>query len=347
MQGPHSLLEKFCNRLEEITGLRICIYDLGYFTLESERLHLPYLRRVHCSPYCELIKKDADANRKCIQTESWRIEKASLQASPFVHRCHAGVTDMVVPIRVGLRLVGAIFIGQCSPAGKVEGRRAVRQLAKKYPDLNGEAMERAIARLPALDEKRLRGMADLVNFVADYVKQALGSVLLETMEDVHIVHDSHGRIQMERVPNYFLDQFNPADGAMQRAIKLVRSSYWRDLTQSVVAAHVGLSESHFSRQFHRTFGMTFRRCMVEVRLSAAGWLVKKADLKIKEISDLVGYSDTSSLIRAMRIHSGVTPKSVRNRQPMPWHMNQPGLMPSIDALKANPADAAASDGANE
>lgn len=336
MQGGYSLLERFCDRLEEVTGLRICIYDLGYFTLENERLQLPYLRRVHCSAYCEQVKSDPTAFRRCIQTESWRIERAARQAKPFVHCCHAGVTDLVVPIRVGTRLVGAIFLGQCAPARAAEARQVLRKLAAAYPQLEAEQLGAALRGLPALDANRLREMADLVHLVADYVRQALGSVVTETMAGTQIVHDARGRIRLERVPNYFLDQLATGDGAMQRALKHLRENYWRDLALPEVAAKAGLSESHFSRMFRRTFGMTFRRCLVESRLSAAGWLTKKTDLKIKEIADLIGYGDVSSLPRALRIHAGVTPRSLKTRQPMPWHMNQPRLMPEIAQKAAVP-----------
>jgi AraC-like DNA-binding protein len=116
---------------------------------------------------------------------------------------------------------------------------------------------------------------------------------------------------------------------MLRALQYITANYWKELTLPKVAASVGLSESHFSRQFRKTFGMTFRRCVVESRLSAAGWLTKKTDLKIKEVADLIGYADVSSLPRALRIHAGVTPRLFKDRQPMPWHMDQPKLMPEI------------------
>lgn len=329
MEGRHSLLERYFDRLEAITGLRVCIYDLGYFTLEDARLDLPYARRVHCSAYCELVKSDPEAHRCCVETESWRIEQAAAQAKPFVHRCHAGVTDLVVPIRVGTRLVGAIFLGQSAPTG-ANAEKVARRIAARYPSLNAKGLREAMAGLPRADEARLRELADMIRFAADYVRQALGSTITETTTEAQICHDARGRLRMERVPNYFLGQLSTGDGAMRRALTHVRENYWRELLLPDVAAKAGLSVSHFSRLFHRTFGMPFRRCLVEARLSAAGWLTKKTDLKIKEVAELVGYGDVSSLPRALRIHAGVTPRSLRSRQPMPWHMNQPKLMPQLD-----------------
>lgn len=329
MTLERSSLEKFLDWLEQATGLRVCIYDLGYFTLENDRLRLPYSRRVHCSEYCEAVKSDPAAFKRCVKTESWRIERAAHQQAPFVHRCHAGVTDLVVPIKVGTRLVGAIFVGQCRPRESGGAARIRSRLVGRYPSLDADKLADAMAALPEVDSTGLQEVADVARFAADYVRQALASVVSETVVGAQLVHDSRGRLRMDRVPNYFLDQQHPGEGVMRRALASVRQGYWRELTQPKVAAEVGLSESHFSRLFRRTFGMTFRRCLVESRLSAAGWLTKKTDLKIKEIAELVGYGDVSSFSRALRIHAGVTPMALKHRQPMPWHMNQPKLMPDV------------------
>ncbi|MFA6960480.1 MAG: PocR ligand-binding domain-containing protein [Opitutaceae bacterium] len=334
MLTDRSLLERFFDWLEESTGLRICIYDLGYFTLENERLRMPYPRRTHCSDYCMAVKSDPEAFKRCIKTESWRIERASRQSKPFVHRCYAGVTDLVVPIKVGTRLVGAIFIGQCGLEEGAESGKILSRLVTRYPSLATKALVEAMRTLPKGGAEALREKADVLRFAADYVRQALSSVVSETVVGAQMVCDARGRVRMDRVPNYFLDQLSPGEGAMRKALGQIRANYWRDVNLPNVAAEVGLSESHFSRVFRGTLGMTFRRCLVEARLSAAGWLTKKTDLKIKEIADLVGYDDVSSLSRALRVHAGVTPRSLKNRQPMPWHMNQSRLMPTIVGTKS-------------
>ncbi|MFA6960715.1 MAG: PocR ligand-binding domain-containing protein [Opitutaceae bacterium] len=325
MSSHHSLLERFCDRWEEVTGLRICIYDLGYFTLANDRLQLPYLRRVHCSSYCDLVKSNLEAFKRCVQTESWRIEKASHQAKPFVHRCHAGVTDLIVPIRAGTNVVGAVFLGQCQPGAK-ERLKILKHTAEAYADLGLENLLSALADLPKADAARLKEMADIANFIADYVRQILSSVVTETTASIHLVRDDHGRILMEKVPNYFLDQLATSDGLMKQALQYLREGYWKEIKLPVIAKKVGLSNAHFSRVFRKTFGTPFRRCLLEARLSAAGWLSKKTDLKTKEIADLLGYADVNSLSRASILHLGVTSRSMKNRQPMPWHMADPKLM---------------------
>ncbi|EIP98449.1 DNA-binding domain-containing protein, AraC-type [Opitutaceae bacterium TAV1] len=321
-----SLLERFCAHWEAVTGLRICIYDFGYFSMESDRLGLPYERRTHCSGYCTLVKTSPEAEARCIRTETWRAQQAGKATRAFVHRCHAGVTDLVVPIRLGTRVVGAVFVGQAAPASAKAGKTCAHRAADAF-GLAGEQLREEMAKLPARSLQELRKFEHSALLIADYIRQTLGMAVTESLADAQVARDAHGRILMEKVPNYFLDRLPASPGHMKDALLYVRNNYWRDLGQPQAAAHVGISESHFSRLFRRATGMTFRRCLVEARLSAAAWLTKKTDLKIKEIADLLNYRDTSSLQRALKIHAGVTPRELRLRQPMPWHMNRINLMP--------------------
>lgn len=325
MSSHHSFLERFCDRWEEVTGLRICIYDLGYFTLANDRLQLPYLRRVHCSAYCNLVKSAPEAFKRCVQTESWRIEKAAHQSKPFVHSCHAGVTDLIVPIKAGTTVVGAVFLGQCRPGVKNRAN-VLKRVAETYKELDLVNLKRALAELPEVDAARLKELSDIANFIADYVRQIMSSVVTATSASVHLMRDTHGRILMEKVPNYFLDQLSTSDGLMKQALQCLSEGYWKAVGLPAVAKKIGLSNAHFSREFRKTFGMPFRRCLVEARLSAAGWLAKKTDLKTKEIADLLGYADVNSLSRASILHLGVTSRSMKSRQPMPWHMTDSKLM---------------------
>lgn len=325
MPRSDSLLEKFCNRVESLCGMQVCIYDFGYFTLENNQLELPYIRREHCSAYCRLVKSNPEAYARCVANESYRARE-SCKRGVFVHRCYAGLTDLIVPIRVGSRQVGAIFVGQCAPAGAAEQRRYAGRMARQYA-LDVQALGAALAEAKPLNTRELLELEDIALFTAEYIRQVLGSTITSSLLDSHIAFDRNGRILMRKVPNYFLDQLSMGAGVIRKAIAYLRGRYWESVSQSDVARHVGLSESHFSRQFRKATGMTYKRCIAEARMSAAVWLLKKTDLKIKEIASLLNYGESSSLLRAIRKYTGTSTTDLRGRQPMPWQMNRLDLMP--------------------
>lgn len=107
-----SELERVLTSLASTTGLEVCFYDLGFLTsaLSDARLSKDLLK--HCSPYCMAVKHNPSAHQQCIKNEYNRIKMASKAGGPFIHRCHAGLTDMIVPVRIGERVIGAIFVGQ-------------------------------------------------------------------------------------------------------------------------------------------------------------------------------------------------------------------------------------------
>ncbi len=323
--SPISALERFCEHWEKVTGLHICIYDYAYFSVESDWLELPYVRRTHCSDYCMLVKSNDVAFNLCVKTESQRAELAAKSKKPLLHRCHAGVLDLIVPIIVGSQTVGAIFVGQCAPKGKALRRKHIGAISEEY-SLDSGALEKAMKGLTVTEDAELRESKDVAYFLAEYIRRILGSAIHLSIVDASVAFDVSGNIDVARIPNYFLEQFAVTSREIKHAIERMRNAYWTNLQQATLAEEVGLSESHFSRLFKKQTGMTYRRCLVEARLSAAVWLMKKTTLKIKQIADLLNYGEASSLQRAIRTHTGASATDLRKRQPMPWHMSNPDLM---------------------
>ncbi|MDP0497039.1 MAG: PocR ligand-binding domain-containing protein [Verrucomicrobiota bacterium JB024] len=330
MPKPSSIstLERFCEYWEKITGLHICIYDYAYFSIESDWLELPYVRCTHCSEYCMLVKSNEEAFHECIKTESQRTALAAKSKKPLLHRCHAGVLDLVVPIIVGSQTAGAVFIGQCAPSDKRERNKYIKSIAKKYT-LDTAQLEKAMEGLMDTEKAGLMESKDVAYFVAEYIRRIMGSAIHMSIVDAAVVFNAAGEVDVARIPNYFLDQIAASSRKIKHALERIRNGYWTDIPQATLAKEAGLSESHFSRLFKKQTGMTYRRCLVEARLSAAVWLMKKTDLNNKQIAELLNYGEASSLHRAIRIHTGTTPTDLRRRQPMPWYMSKQNWLPEL------------------
>lgn len=321
-----SILEGFCEHWESVTGLRICIYDFAFFSIESDWLELPYVRRTHCSDYCNLIKSNPESFNRCVKTESYRAALSAKSEKPIIHRCYAGVLDLIVPIRVGSQTVGAIFIGQCAAKSVAQRNRAIDGILREY-GLDGKLLKDCMEGLASADGSELGKSKDVAYLLAEYIRRILSSAIHSSLIDASVILDAKGNVDMAHLPNYFLDQVAVTSQEIKHAMRLIREGYWTNLPQAKIARKVNLSESHFSRLFKKQTGITYRRCLVEARLSAAVWLMKKTNLKIKQIAELLNYGEASSLQRAIRIHTGVAPTHLRKRQPMPWHMSRPDLIP--------------------
>ncbi len=78
-----------------------------------------------------------------------------------------------------------------------------------------------------------------------------------------------------------------------------------------VASLVGVSCSHFSRAFKKTFGQPFSRYVMAVRLERARRLLTTADHSISDIALACGLSDQSHLTRLFHRRYGAPPHAWR------------------------------------
>lgn len=324
-----SILQSLLEGLEEVSGLRVSLYDLVYFSLDAASLDIPKPLRFHCSAYCLAVKRSPGAFRLCREVELAKAEEAARAGEPVLHTCHAGVTDLVVPLMNGSQSIGALYFGQGVLVGRRYSAAKLAAFCEKY-GLDPGALREAREALPRFEAATLERWTRLLNGVRHYIEQTMELLLLteegETTFFAAIQREEArarragamlraGAIRLEELPNRFLDALHPPSEEIRNALALMRAGYWKGLPQSEVARHVGLSVSQFSRRFRHETGVTFRHCLSQARVWAAGVLLKKTSYTLSAIAEVLGYSSASALQRAFRIHGGGSLRSFARRLP--------------------------------
>ncbi len=312
-----SILESFLEAVSGFTGMHICVYDLAYFTRDDEKLNIPAALREHRSPFCLKVKSDKAGWKRCIKDEYFRAAEAQKKNAPFLHTCHAGLTDLVVPIRRGGEQIGAIYLGQTVTVGVTKAAKYAHDLSQTY-DLSEPELRKLQGAQPNISNRRLKGHSDLLNGLRDYIEIAEKLIGREQVGHGFLRSAGRDAINMQSVPTFFLDQLEVQSDAISKAVRLIKQRYWKQVSLADVAREVGFSESHFTREFQRETGYTFRKCLVETRINAALYLLKRSDLNVGEIAEMIGYEDVSSMGRAFRKQVGASPKQFLRMQPPPW-----------------------------
>jgi AraC family transcriptional regulator len=88
----------------------------------------------------------------------------------------------------------------------------------------------------------------------------------------------------------------------------IQSNLNQDLRLTTIAAVVGLSESHFTRQFKQAMGITPYQYVIQNRVEQAKRLLCLGHLTIQDIALQVGFADQSHLTSQFKRTTGVTPK---------------------------------------
>jgi two-component system, response regulator YesN len=101
--------------------------------------------------------------------------------------------------------------------------------------------------------------------------------------------------------------------SIQRAKKYIEENYTKKITLNQVADMVFLNPSYFSIQYKKETGLNFVDYLKELRISKAKELLKRFDLKIYEIGNLVGYEDATYFANTFKSCTGITPLEYRRR----------------------------------
>lgn len=98
---------------------------------------------------------------------------------------------------------------------------------------------------------------------------------------------------------------------IHEAMDHIRRNYMKDIRLSDVAEYVYLNEWYLSTQFKKYCGMTFKEYLNQVRMEAAKELLKQPDLKLWQISEMIGIRDATYFTSVFRKHASMSPREWR------------------------------------
>ncbi len=98
-----------------------------------------------------------------------------------------------------------------------------------------------------------------------------------------------------------------------KAIAYIRENYANKISQEEVANYLSITPEYLSTLFHREMNKNFSSFVNEFRVSHAKRLLTGSNLKIYEIAEQVGFTDTKYFNRVFKDIEGVSPKEFRER----------------------------------
>lgn len=141
----------------------------------------------------------------------------------------------------------------------------------------------------ALQEKVLSAATfpEMKTHVLEYYREILPIIYRE--------HRGSGKMMVEQVKAY------------------MRENYMKELTVDDLAAIACVSPKYFSHMFKNGTGENYKSYLTSIRLDAAMELLSNSDLRLYEISDLVGYKNVRTFVEAFLRKYGITPGNYRKQ----------------------------------
>lgn len=101
------------------------------------------------------------------------------------------------------------------------------------------------------------------------------------------------------------------DRTIDVAINFIRRNYADDISLEDVAMQARMSATYFSTYFRQETGNNFVAYLTRLRMDEAKSLMGVAELRLYEISGMVGYRDVKYFSRLFKRQTGMTPAQYR------------------------------------
>jgi YesN/AraC family two-component response regulator len=118
------------------------------------------------------------------------------------------------------------------------------------------------------------------------------------------IESIHGKIATE-----FDDYKNKQK--IQKVLVYIHENYNKNLNMAVVSNYVSMNYSLFSSAFKQYTGMNFVDYIKTLRIKEAKKLLEETDMKIFEISNLIGYENEKNFMKVFKKDCGVSPREYR------------------------------------
>jgi ligand-binding sensor protein/predicted DNA-binding protein YlxM (UPF0122 family) len=252
---------------------------VGFFDLDgTEIVAYPSSR----TPYCTLLRSNKKGDAACRKCDRNAFQRAAKYQTPYIYRCHAGLTEMVAPIQTSAdERVGYLMIGQAKPPGN----REQKEWEEIYRKISGTGISpgelRATwAELTILKMDEARACATILQSLAAYVWL-----------------DDYFRIQKEPLSS--------------RVKTYISGNLDEDLSLDRIAGQFSVGKTTLCKTVKRDLNVTVNELIRSLRVERAKELLESGMELISEIAEAVGILDYNYFTKVFKEETGVTPSVFR------------------------------------
>lgn len=262
-------LEKMLKSFYVLTHVRIVIYDNNF----NEIVSYPH----NDCDFCRQIRLNKLGEIKCQQSNLEAFKNCYQSEDLYIYKCHAGLVEAMIHLRIKDIIVGYIMFGQISDIKDDEQRFLYLCKANKFNE-NDEKIKEYIQKIKHLSEDELQASSTILLSLAKYaVSERLVSVRKEKftsdLEQYLEEHLSDSEIRINDLSKY-----------------------------------LHMSRTNLYNAAEKYLGMGIARFIKLYRIEKAKTLLIESDDSITEIAYKVGFSDYNYFCRVFKSEVGKSAK---------------------------------------
>ena len=262
------LLNKVLSDFSAVTGNNIALYDTQF-----NRLGKSYANH---QKFCALIHSNPEGRRRCVHSDKELLSACAMQKTLQTHVCHAGLTDICIPIKHNDLVIAYVVLGQ------IKNDISLNDVVKKLGDLN-------------FDYNEIKECYESINYSDNEKIKSVISVAIMLSE--YILYNDMIK------PRY--------NKNVELATVFIDENYKSEITVDDICKAANVSKSVLYKNFNSYLGITPVEYINRKRVEKACTLLQESKLSIENVMLSSGFSNQSYFYKRFKEQKGVTPKKYR------------------------------------
>lgn len=280
--------------------------------------------------FCSIIRENPISCKRCQKCDSLAGLEAVRLNQPFICLCHCGIVDVAVPITVGDQYLGAVVFGQVriSNGSDAGVERLVNEISAVHTDDAVSALQPDLRelyqRLPEMEYERIRGIADMINAIVQYIvacavdnRARMMSYEWRLRSLPGDVHAAGADVPVEIHALTGKEECIGAEETVQKssmvypAVVYIEEHLHEIIPMHEMASLCHLSRSYFSRLFQHDIGENYTDYVNRRKVERAKELLRSTPDSVSAIASALGFLDVSYFVKLFKRFEGVTPLTYR------------------------------------
>ena len=265
------LIDFYC-----IANIRITMFDSQF----AELVSYPENR----SAFCSLIRSTEEGRQACAVCDRDACSIASKQSSAYIYRCHAGLTEAVMPLWVGNALVGYLLFGHVfAYKDWEEGWQTIQKCCEGYP----------------VDKEKLRAaLPDCPQASDEYILSA-----------AHILHATASFLVLQKMAAL------KEDSLAAKVDTYINERFCEEITAATICQKFEIGRSRVYKLSGQLYGCGISEHIRTLRIQKAKkLLVDHPQMRIADVAMECGFTDYNYFITVFSSLAGVSPGAYRKQK---------------------------------
>lgn len=274
------IFAQFESAFTEATGLPVALLPL-------DSLQLPFHGARKEGPFCALMAGENRTCGACLSVQA-QIAKDAMKG-PHTTVCYAGLSETVVPLQLGDRLIGFLRSGQVfrrRPTPR-QFQRTHKLLRSWGVNLDRNVLQEAYFGTRVVTSQQHAAAVKLLSIFAEHLAILSNEILIQ--------HDNAEPPMITRIKEF------------------IREHHAEVLRLHYIAKLAHTSTFNFCRLFKRATRLTFTQFLSRVRIESSKRLLTNPHLRVSEVAFEVGFQSLTHFNRVFQKILGQSPTQYRRK----------------------------------